>query len=838
MPNSAPALAAASGRWASFVRRSGLARWWPGLLGAAWITALLGPLLPPSRALANRDIVLFHLPLRTCFRNLLFAGRLPLWNPWLNGGQPILSNPSYSAFYPPTWLALPLPPAYALSALAVLHAAIAFAGAWRLARRLGAGRGAAALAAVGYTGSGAVLSLLNAYTLFCSMAWFPWALAWGDEALRAPRRAWLRPALLCGAALAMQLLNGEPSTVMVSGLALLALAASVALDAGQGDAGQGARLRALRIALPPLAAAALAAVQLVPTAARLAGTIRSHGLEAQEATLWSARPGRLVEVLFPRFFGDVARHGEGLFFGRGLHDLGFPYIASLYPGLLVTLLAVAALSLWPVPRRAAWLLCAAAGSFLALGRHNPLYEPARQLLAPLAAQRYPERFAVLAIAPLAFAAALAWQRLLDERRAGRTQAAELPMALGLVTLATAAALTCLAYQAPALAAAFLRDHLPLPLSPAAVERGLALLRREGWAAIATAGAVTALLAACRWRRPRADALTALAIALLAGDLWHYGHELVRTVPADDYRRQPPLLDRMAAPGQRVFIETLPEERHLPLARGDADRALARAMMDRLLPYSAAIWRVPYALNDDFDRMLTHWGWVALEVLRADLRQKPEMAFRLLGAWGVKGMLLRATTAAGTPETAPLAVLPDVPVNVPRRLIRNDFTLPTYRFVPRVSFHPSYASALYIARAQGYTVDRQEHCAAPGRTPATVAYTEPPQVIGLHPEPSRLNLQYRAAGGCFFVAAVTYDEGWEAVVDGARAAVYPTALGQIGVELPPGEHHLTLAYHDPLVAAGAAVSLLAAAAGGLLFARQRRPPPAAAAADENLVDCAD
>lgn len=798
---------------------------WPWLLGAAWIAALLGPLLPPSRALANRDILLFHLPLRTCFRNLLLSGRLPLWNPWLNGGQPILSNPSYSAFYPPVWLALPLPPAYALSALAVLHAAVAFAGAWHLARHLGAGRGAAALAAVGYTGSGAVLSLLNAYGLFCSMAWFPWVLAAGDRALRAPRGDWLqtaRPALACAAALAMQMLDGEPSGVMVGGLGLLALAVSAALADRAG-----AWRRLLRAAALPLAAAAFAAVQLVPTAARLAGTIRSHGLDAHEATLWSAHPARLVELLLPRFFGDVARHGEGLFFGRGLHDLGFPYVASFYPGLLVTLLAAAALCLWPVPRRAAWLLCLAAGAFLALGRHNPLYEPARRLLFPLAAQRYPERFALLALTPLAFAAALAWQRLLDERRAGRAQAAELPLALGLVTLATAAALTFLVYRVPGAAAAFLRDHLPLPLSPPAIARGMALLRREGWAAILTAAAVTALLAACRARRPPAGVLTALAVALLGGDLWHYGHELVRTVPAADYERRPALLDRLEAPGQRLFVESLPEERHLPLARGDADRALARAMLDRLLPYSAALWRVPYALNDDFDRMLTHWGWVELQVLHADLHQKPEMAFRMLGAWGVKGMLLRASTAAGTPEQAPptslpaLPTPPDAPVYVPRRVVRNPFTLPTYRFVPRVSFHPSYASALYIARAQGYAVDRQEHCPRPWQPPATVAFPAPPRVLALHAEPSRIDLRYRAAGGAFFVAAVTYDEGWRASVDGVRTAAYPTSLGQIGVELPAGEHHLALTYGDPLVAAGAALSLLAAAAAAAALLVLRR-----------------
>src|SRR4029077_19885561 len=86
---------------------------------------------------------------------------------------------------------------------------------------------------VGYAGCGAYLSLLSAFTLFCSMAWFPWVLLWADQALRAPggadgRAAWWRPALLAGGALALQLLNGEPSTVVMSGLGVLALAASAA----------------------------------------------------------------------------------------------------------------------------------------------------------------------------------------------------------------------------------------------------------------------------------------------------------------------------------------------------------------------------------------------------------------------------------------------------------------------------------------------------------------------------------------------------------------------------------------------------------------------------------
>ncbi|HJX26940.1 MAG TPA: hypothetical protein VJ885_03445, partial [Thermoanaerobaculia bacterium] len=195
------------------------------LFAAIWLLSFFWPLLSPGWALANRDVPLFHLPLRAAFRQLAGSG-LPVWNPWLHGGQPILSNPSYAAFYPPSWLVLAFSPAYALSLLVVLHAALAFGGAWFLARRLGAGRGVAALAGLGYTGSGALLSLLSAFTLFCSMAWLPWVLAWGDAMLERQgdrQGGWLRPALLCGCCLALQLLNGEPVTVVVSGLALLAL---------------------------------------------------------------------------------------------------------------------------------------------------------------------------------------------------------------------------------------------------------------------------------------------------------------------------------------------------------------------------------------------------------------------------------------------------------------------------------------------------------------------------------------------------------------------------------------------------------------------------------------
>jgi hypothetical protein len=768
------------------------------LLAAAWLLSLFGPVLSPYRALANRDITPFHLPLRTAFRELAAFG-LPYWNPWLHGGQPILSNPNYGSFYPPSWLVLAVPPHYTLSLLAVLHAALAFAGASWLARRLGCGRGAAALAGIGYSGCGAYLSLLNALTLLLSLGWLPWLLGWADAALRAPRgERWWRPALLAGGVLGLQLLNGEPSTVLMSGLALLALAASAA---------RRRPASALRVLVPLAFGVALAAVQLLPTLGRLADSSRT-ALTAQHATLWSMRPQRLAEILFPRIYGDPARTNDGLFFGRGLNDSGYPYVESLYPGLLLAVLGAAALIRGRIPRRAAWALAFAAGCFLALGRHNPLYAMARRVVPLLAIQRYPEKFVILAVLALVLAAALGWQRLLDEREAGRFQAASFPLALSLAALATAAFLAALLLWAPGVASPFIAAGGAA--DPARRAAALAYLRGESWQALATAGAVAALLALCRWRRPSRRLLSLLAVLLLAADLWHYGHGLLRTLPAADFQTPPPLVASLLPARDRVFA---PYEKGVapPPGGWGTQPELARTYLARLTPYTGLLWRIPYAFDVDFDLMLTGWARESDEILSREWSE-PTRSSRYLGAWNVRTVLL-ARRSPDEPPAGPEPVLQGL------RRMENVHVLPRFRFVPRVTFHPTHAAALAAARAGGWAVAREEQAVRPDAPVPARAYTRPPRLLESADEGGRVRLRYQAEEGAFFVAAMTFDDGWRARLDGAPVPTFPTAACQLGVELPPGEHRLVLEYRDPFVPVGAAASLAALLIGGLAYRRR-------------------
>ncbi len=784
-------------RWTSFAA--------PALLGGGWLLCLFSRLLSPSLAMANRDISVFHLPLRAAFRGLASHG-LPVWNPWVHGGQPILSNPSYGAFYPPSWLVFLVSPSYSLNLMVVFHGIVAFAGAWLLARHFGCGRPAAALAAVGYTGCASFLSLLSAFTLFGSMAWFPWVIFWGDEALRTPEpRLWWRPALLSGGALGLQLLNGEPSTVVISGLALLALAASAA------GRRPGA---AFRVVVPVAFAVALSAVQLLPTLGRIADSPRKD-VPADVATMWSMPPERLVEVIFPRFFGDPVRIENGLFLGWKLNDRDYPYIESLYPGLLLAVLGLAALLRWRIPRRAAWILCVAGGIFLALGRYNPLYEALRKAIPVLAVLRFPEKFILLTVLALVFAGVLGWQKMLDDRDAGRRDATDLPLALALVVLVTAVVLVVLFLVEPRAAAWFIYSHSAPNISPQARTNALYYLFLESWVALATAAAVTFLLILCRWRRPPRRLLEALALLLLAADLWHYGHGLLRTLPSSVYSDPPPLFTALQPIRNRIFSEYAPSgARELIWRGGDPRTRTSRTFVANLTPYAGLTWNVPYAFDADFEMMLTGWGRKAENILSVEI-PKPQLAYRYLGVWNVGTILRRLSEAEQkAAENNPKAL--------PRNRLENTYVLPRYRFVPRVTFHLSHEEALAAARARRWRVAHAEQAVRPGKPSSMLTYKRPPHLLGVVDEAGRTVARYRAEDGAFLVFATTFDRGWEARVDGKPAPVYPTAACQIGVELPPGEHRLVLAYRDPWVVPGAAVTFTALLFGTVALFRIGRP----------------
>ncbi len=782
-------------------------RLFPAVLCLLVVAAVFGPLALPDRVLAARDMAFLHLPLRADFQRLLADG-LPRWDPWLHGGQPVLSNPHYAAWYPSTWLLSFLPPHVALQWSILLHAMLAFAGAWRLAKRWGCGTAARAFAAIAYTSSGYFAALPGLLLVFIGMAWWPWAVAAGDRvthpaAGESPARR-LRSVLALAIVLALQMLNGDPAAVLASCGALAALG----IDAHRQAARPWRRLAAaLGLAL------ALSAVQTLPGALRLRDSARGAGLAAEAAGAWSTRPLRLIETAFPHLFGDPVRDEEDLYFGWRLHDREYPFLVSIYPGILVVILGAAALLRGGVPRRLGLGLGVAAGLLLGLGRHGPLW-PLVQRLPVFSQLRYPEKFLLLSLALLTFAAALELDRLVAGRDA--KPAARHPL---FVPLLLAAGLTVGALVAagvfglaPQAAENFMRSHSASPPSPEALARGAAYLRSETLQSALLCLAAGVSLLALRRRAP-AHAVGLLVCALLAVDLLRHSSALNPTMRREDFYASAPL-QRGLRPGTRLFhqgeIEVAPP---IGLRQGPPGEQQIRARLARLEPASPALWGLETCLERDYDLTLTGWGRWARAALTSDW-SSAEARGRILDAWSVEARVvprspdaLLADLRAGE-RTPPLA-----------GLFANPTALAGVRVVPNAVFHATADEALASARAEDYDVGAREHLV--GENPQ-IAFAAG-EIEILHRQGDEWRLRTEAPGRALVVAAITFDDGWRATAGTDQLPTWPTALGQLALAAPAGSHELELRYRDPWVRVGVLVSLVALLLTCLLYSRSHTAP---------------
>jgi hypothetical protein len=757
-----------------------------------FLATLAAHLLVPGRVLAVRDIAQLHLPLRVALVRLLAQG-IPSWNPWMSGGQPVLSDPSYSAFYPSTWLALVVSPGGSLSLHAFLHLGIAFAGAWRLARGFGCRPSTALFAAIAYAGGGVVVSFAWALNDLPGAAWLPWVLHATRATVVADSAGAARRGVLgLAATLGLVFLNGEPVTASCCCLA----SGVLALALGRGRA-------LLRVAMAGVGGVALGAIQLLPALDRLRASARSQGLSFDEATTWSSSPLRALELVFPRLFGDPATYERGLYFGWGVHDLDFPFLPSIFPGIAVLIFAIAGLAARPIPARAAWISMAALGGVLALGRYTPVYGLLHAAVPPFGSIRYPEKFALLVAVSLALSAALALEHWLAEREAGRRGAGDLPLAIGGVLLAVSVAGVALAYLAPQAISAWVVEHSAFAPGPVQLERALELYRAEALWSAAWATATIAVLAIARAGRLLAAGIAVLLATLLGGELVRVHRPLLPTRPLAAFEpgaNGRALLDRAGRVWASATFDRRPEL--IALGGDPAARALARSL-DRLEPWTGLTWGLSYGLSADFASSFTAPLRRAVDCARSLGRgADSERLHRLLGAWGVAHLAIRtpaeeiaAALAAGRPEP-PAA-----------RLRTNPFALSHFRFVGSAESYGDPDVALARALESGLSLHQQEYLVrAPwsGRRD----FDAGARVLAADDRANEIELAVATSGEALLVVANTFDSGWSAESDGRAVPVYETGAGYQAVPLSAGTRRVVLRYRERWLPAGAAISVAA------------------------------
>jgi hypothetical protein len=363
-----------------------------------------------------RDAAHHYYPLHDRLRQEWSVGRIPLWDPWENGGQPLLGNPTAAVFYPGKLLFAALPMAWASRWYVILHVALAFAGMRLLLRAWGISRTAATLGALSYSFGGPVLFLYNNVIYLIGAAWIPFGL-WANQ-------YWLRnraPRALAALALvlALMVLGGDPQAaylVMLVSAALHLVAAfarrqtqvttwelaflrlrshrafwPVSVLAGLlasfavvwipqqvvalmilGGAGLLAwRTRSNRtlwlgllgVLTAGLLAALLAAVQIVPTAEFLGESTRGEAGARLDRYGFSLVPYRVFEFVWPGIFGSA--YPTNATWRSALPPSNDPtfWVPSLYMGGLTLVLASVA-AFGGDRRRRGWLVLLVAISLL------------------------------------------------------------------------------------------------------------------------------------------------------------------------------------------------------------------------------------------------------------------------------------------------------------------------------------------------------------------------------------------------------------------------------------------------------------------------------------------
>jgi len=766
-------------------------KWLPTLTILATSLVILWPAVVGGQVIFWGVPLLQFQPWHQFAKETILAGHLPLWNPLVGMGAPLLANAQSALLYPPNWLLLAVPVETGHAWLIVAHWVLAGAGMGCLARRLGLGLFAQCVAAMAFALSGYLVARAGFLSVNAALGWLPWVILAGDRVTEPDARG---RRLCLALTLAMQMLAGHWQTSWYTWVLLAAWVTARSLANHRArDVLRGWSDLLLSTAL----AFGFSAAQVLPTLEYLLASSRASGVDMQTALTYSFWPWRLAGLIAPDIFGNPAR------------DLYWGYANfwedAIYVGLLPLALSLAALIAWlrqrqavraALPRLPFGLLatCLPVALLLALGSNTPVFPFLYRWVPTFALFQAPTRIMaifVFAMALLASAGAERWGALTPRARpwASRTIAATLAIILAAV----------LAQIALDTKSSFISSTLRAGMTALACT----LLWRFARMEAEPPGHVPA------HRRPAAHVIAQVAAILLIGvDLALAGIGLNPTTDRELYsagssasaklaaasgahRYYIPAKDEYAIKFQRFFrfdtfhaAEDWTEVRALGLPNTAMLDGLASANnFDPLQPMRIqnllqAVDALPAEQQPSLWRVmdigaLVHGGPEAprVEALLNDPHR----------AWGV----CRAVWARGGEESLELLLDPD--------------------------FDPAEEVILEVGAGEE---------GAPCATPPLVTLLPAA-------DPAQVSLQAHFSEPGFLVLADAFYPGWQVRVDGEWAPLLRANSAFRAVRLESGRHLVEFTYRPLSFTLGAALSLLTGALTALILAAKhlarRRSP---------------
>jgi len=738
-----------------------------------------------------RDVSLNHYPTRAYATEQLRSGNFPLWNPYLSGGMPLAADPNNLILHPITLLFLVLPLPLAFTASVLLQYLLAAWGMFRWGEEEGLGREAALLAAMVFTLSGPLASCGSLQNLLSSWAWIPLALF----ALARYRRTGSRWALAAhAAALAVQLLSGD----------LVAAGSTVVVGMLLGQPGsESTRPSAAARILPSLGGALLACgmalVGILPAREMLAASGRAGGIPLKDALSWSVPPMRLLELLVPSLYGDPTTLQPASYWGGLVFQKGYPFLLSLYLGVVPLLLCLAAFgggrAKKAIPLGAFTLVAV----LVSLGEAGGIYPLLYRFVPLVSSLRYPSRFMLCASLGVALLAGMGMDRLRQEweRPAQRSSRTRWLVAGALLVFV----LTLGAAAWPGFLPRMIQEGMGIPASlpDSTLGQIAASLQRSFGRCALLGGLFAALLALARMGRLRASWAGSAILVIVAGDLLLANQRVNPVVPASFYEAHPPaadLVDRSHL-NERVYAERRPAGFAVLAGSNEAwwgyfwDEVSCRVAT--CLP-----WKIPMA----YDRSTDLLSPMAVNRLSEVADELPTRQLKRLADLASVG-LIQSYRELEDPDLI-LAGRLTRQTNVPLHLYRNRSPLPRAYQVSRAL--PE--SGAVVPSLTDESWDPRESVILRGLPAAQGNAAEPGTVEWIDQKPERLELRSVSSDAGWVVVTDNDYPGWTAELDGSRVPIQRANHLFRAVEVPRGDHRIVFRYAPSSWLLGGAGSFLA------------------------------
>ncbi|MGA7745353.1 MAG: hypothetical protein ACLP66_02345 [Polyangia bacterium] len=746
---------------------------WPAL--AALVAALpYAGLALGWSALYHDDSLRFDVPMTSLINEALCRGRLPLWNPYVGVGTPLIIDVSALPVYPARILGCGLPAGQALGLLLLIQLGVLAAGATALLRDLGVLPALAAAAGAALALAGPAPSWLTSPAYLTSLSFFPWTLLFARRLASGQR---LAPIGL-GASVGLATLGGDvPGTLFATAVGLLVWwGACRARRRARASADASWRCDLLRLACAGGLALLIGSGSWVPLLWFLQRSVRGGGISPMEAGQWSLSPVDLIGLLLPNPRGlPLPEFTFWQFRTLGSERL---FVHSLYVGA-----TLAGFGLWGFwrERRDVFVRWAALAALLlvilATGAETPLWTVTHGIFTYF---RYPSKLAPYAVILLGVVGALSLSHSLGDGRR-----------LAQVAGAVAAFCTLGALLGPSVQAHFARGA---GAPDDVVRRAGEALRLDGARAAAVAAAVLVLWWLARRRRVGGRALPVLLGGLLVLDSLLAGLDLHWTAPPAALSR-PAWAPEVSPWGPRVLRSQVLDQNRLGLDAA-AYRAEQMRKLAELLPSSnlshhiGALFGYGLALADPAKRIAALYdadGVALAEATGCAVAMAPRTR-RL--AWAVAGMASgRLSLASLSPDAAIFSVV--------RRLPRAFLTTGARIVAPGTE-----ATVLAAARERPAVIVTAGEALVHGQFTSVaipsgdVLLGGPGEMVEVKPVnwlPERVRFDLVAPGPRLFVLLDAFAEGWRVSLDGAEAPILRVNSVGRGVIVAAGAHTLEMRF---------------------------------------------